>query len=109
LLSFSGILEVLLLNKEVLCITNVVGFNELEHNNAIVYLYYVHDLCCISVGYVLITECDMLNKYAFTILNFEVNSKLGMLMNISRIFQLILLWKMLHSALFRSTLRYSRT
>jgi len=61
-------------------------FNELEHNNAIVYLCHVHDLYCISVGYIVITECDMLNKYAFSVLNFELNSKLGMLRNTSRIF-----------------------
>ena len=62
-----------------------LGFNELEHNNAIVYLCYVHDSYCFSVGYIVITECDMLNKYAFTVLNFEVNSELGMLRNTSRI------------------------
>ena len=33
-----------------------LGFNELEHNNDIVYLYYVHDLYSISLGYIVITE-----------------------------------------------------
>jgi len=47
---------------------------------------YVHDLYCISVGHIVIAECDMLNKYAFAVLNFEVNCKLGMLRNTSRIF-----------------------
>jgi hypothetical protein len=63
-----------------------LGFNELEHNNAIVYLCYVHDLYRISVGYNVIMERNVLNKYAFEALNFEVNSKLGMLRNTSRIF-----------------------
>jgi hypothetical protein len=54
--------EVLLLNKEVLCIASDVTFNELEHNSVIVYLYYVHDLYGISVGYIVITECDLLDK-----------------------------------------------
>jgi hypothetical protein len=63
-----------------------LGFNELEHNDTIFHLCYVHDLYSISVGYIVITECDMLNKYAFTVLNFEVNSKLEILRITSRIF-----------------------
>jgi hypothetical protein len=33
---------------------------------------------------IVIMECDMLNKYAFTVLNFELKSRLGMLRNTSR-------------------------